>query len=336
MRLGEIAKLIEGKLIGEANICINRIVGIEEAKEGDITWVSHPRYEKWFLRTKASCVIVPKQEGDAPLVTNIIEVANPSLAVVKLLKEFYPEFLPAEGINPQAHIDRNVEIGKGVSIGAFSYVAEGAIIGDKVIIFPYAYIGREVKIGAGTRIYPNVAILDNVTIGSNVRVYSGAVIGSDGFAYTQEQGKQTRIPHCGGVIIEDDVEIGALSTVCRAVIGNTIIKKGTKIDSLVHIAHNVVIGENSIIVAQVGIAGSVLVGKNAVIAGQAGITDHVVIGDNVKIGGQSGVTKDVPAGMEVCGYPASERQKSNLAYRLLMRLPELFKRVSMIEKHLNI
>lgn len=330
MRLIEIAKLIGGKLSGDSNISVDNIAGIEDAKEGDITWLSHPKYEKWLTRTSASCVIVPT--GTVVNKKATIEVANPSIAIIKLLKEFYPESLPQKEISSHAYIDKTANIGKGVSIGAFSYIGEHTVIGDNVIIFPNAYIGHNVRIGDSTYIYPNTTILDKVIIGSNVRIYSGAVIGSEGFAYPRVNGKYTHIPHCGGVIIEDDVEIGALSTVARAVVGNTIIKKGTKIDSLVHIAHNVIIGENSIIIAQVGIAGSVRIGNNVVIAGQSGITDHVVIGNNVTIGGQSGVTKNVPEGMTVCGYPATTRRKSNLAYSLLMRLPELFKRVSALEK----
>ncbi|MBI4723423.1 MAG: UDP-3-O-(3-hydroxymyristoyl)glucosamine N-acyltransferase [Candidatus Stahlbacteria bacterium] len=335
MKLGEIAKLIGGKLNGDADILISHIASIEDAKEGAITWASHPRYKKWLNSTSASCVIV--SENSIPFTKNgrpaTIRVENPDLAVYKLLRVFYPESLPCKEISPQAHISESAKMGKEVSIGAFVFIGEQTVIGDNVIIYPNVYIGNEVKIDNGTHIYPNVTILDKTIIGRNVRIYSGAVIGTDGFAYTHSKGKHTHIPHCGGVIIEEYVEIGALSTIARSVVGNTIIKKGTKIDNLVHIAHNVVIDEHSIITAQVGVAGSVKMGKNVVIGGQAGIGDHIVIGDNVTIGGQSGVTKDVKQGITVCGYPAAPRRQSNLAYSLLMKLPELFKRVSEIEKN---
>ena len=334
MKLGEIAKLIDGKLNGDADILISNIASIENAKHGDITWASHPRYKKRVNSTSASCVIVSEtsitsKKNGCPAT---IEVDNPDLAAYKLLRVFYPESLPCKEISPQAYISESTKIGKDVSIGAYVVIGEHTVIGDNVIIFPNVYIGNEVKIDNYTHIYPNVTILDKTIIGCNTRIYSGAVIGTDGFAYTHSDGKHTHIPHCGGVIIEEDVEIGALSTIARSVIGNTIIKKGAKIDNLVHIAHNVVIGEHSIIAAQVGVAGSVKIGKNVTIGGQAGLADHIVIGDNVTIGGQSGVTKDVRSGITVCGYPATPRRQSNLAYSLLMKLPELFKRVTAIEK----
>jgi UDP-3-O-[3-hydroxymyristoyl] glucosamine N-acyltransferase len=334
MKLSKIAALVEGELIGKPEISVERIVGIEEARKGDITWISQPRYERWLSKTKAGCVIVSKNTDLGALNKHpaIIKVSNPSLAAVKLLREFCPGQVNSKKVSNRAYICDTSEIGKGVSIGEFCYIGENTVIGDNVCIFPNVYIGNRVSIGANSWIYPTTTILDGVIIGNNVRIYSGTVIGTEGFAYTQTEGKLTRIPHCGNVIIEDDVEIGAVSAIARSVVGNTIIKKGTKIDNLVHIAHNVVIGENSIITAQAGIAGSVKIGKNVVIAGQAGISDHIVVGNNVTIGGQAGVTKDIPSGITVCGYPASSRRKSNLAYSLLIRLPELFKRVRALEQ----
>ncbi|MDI6839910.1 MAG: UDP-3-O-(3-hydroxymyristoyl)glucosamine N-acyltransferase [bacterium] len=330
MKLAEIAKLVTGKLNGDPELEVSRIARIEEAESGDITWFSHPRYRKWLNKTHASCIIVPKGMSGASIST--IELENPSLAIAKLLQEFYPKPIPQKGISKLVQIDATAKIGKGVSIGAFVYIGKDSVVGNRVTIFPHVYIGDNVAIGDDTHIYPNVTIEDNVVIGNRVIIYSGAVIGSDGFAYTRVKGKHERIPHCGGVILEDDVEIGALSTVDRAVIGNTIIKKGTKIDNLVHIAHNVVIGEHSIIVAQVGIAGSTRIGKNVTIAGQAGLTDHLIIGDNVVIGAQAGVTKDVRNGMTVSGYPARPHLASKKAYGLLIKLPELFKRVRRLER----
>jgi UDP-3-O-[3-hydroxymyristoyl] glucosamine N-acyltransferase len=334
MKLGEIAGILDGKLIGDPETVIASVASIEKAGKGEIAWVSHSRYHKWIERSRASCVILSRETdvGLTPANVATIQVDNPSLAVAKLLREFHPDVPPAKGISPQAYVDETAKIGKGVSIGAFSYIGRGTTIGNDVVVSPTAYVGNDVKIGDRTRIYPHVSILDSVIVGSNVQIYSGAVIGSEGFAYTEADGKHIHIPHCGGVIIEDDVEIGALSAIVRAVLGNTVVKRGTKIDNLVHVAHNVEIGEDSIILAQVAVAGSVEIGKNVTISGQAGITDHTVIGNNATIGGQSGVTKDIPANATVCGYPASPRRQSNLAYSLLMKLPELFKRVSLLEK----
>jgi UDP-3-O-[3-hydroxymyristoyl] glucosamine N-acyltransferase len=330
MKLEEIARIVNGKLSGDPNILINRIAPIEETKEGDITWLSHPRYEQWLDKIQASCIIVPEKKRVKKIAT--IEVPNPSYAIITLLKKFYSSPLVKKEISREAYIEESAKIGKEVSIGAFSYIGEDTIIGDEVVIFPNSYIGNQVKIGTRSHIFPNVVILDKVNIGCNVRIYSGAVIGSDGFAYTQMEGKHIPIPHHGSVIIEDEVEVGALSTIDRALVGNTVIKKGTKIDNLVHIAHNVVVGKHSIIVAQAGIAGSVRIGDEVIIGGQAGITDHIVIGNKAKIGGQAGVTKDVENETIVCGYPARPRRVSNLAYSLLMKLPDLFRRVKILEK----
>ncbi|MCK4352362.1 UDP-3-O-(3-hydroxymyristoyl)glucosamine N-acyltransferase [candidate division WOR-3 bacterium] len=340
MKLAEISKLINGKLNGDPEFEIKEIARIEEAKEHSLTWFSHPRYRKWLNRTNASCLIVSRGPahklcaGQYTPTKGIftIEVKSPELAIAKLLQKFYPEKLPKRGISELSEISPKTKIGKSVSIGAYTYIDDNSIVEDRVTIFPKVYIGNNVKIGQGTIIYPNATIEDKVTIGKRVIIHSGAVIGSDGFAYVQDKGKHKKIPHRGGVFIGDEVEIGALSTVDRAVIGNTIVGKGTKIDNLVHIAHNVVIGENSILVSQVGIAGSSKLGKNVVVGGMAGISDHLIIGNNVTIAGKSGVSGNIPPHTTVSGYPARIHEKSKKAYGLLIKLPDLLERIRKLER----
>jgi len=326
--VAEIAKFVGGKLRGDPSVEIKGIARLPEAKEGEITYSAHPRYKRFLATTKASCIIVPK--GFTELKRTVIEVADPDLCFIKLVNFFHKRELPPRGIDRRATIGKNVNIGKDVSIGALTCIENDVRIGDKVTIFPSVYIGMGVRIGEGSLIYPNATIKENVILGKNVIIGTGSVIGSDGFGYVRRASNHIKIPQVGGVIIEDDVEIGANVTIDRGSLGNTIIKRGTKIDNLVHIAHNVVIGENSIIVAQVGIAGSTEVGKDVTIAGQVGITDHIKIGNNVIIGGKSGVTKSLNKGV-FSGYPARPHNLSKKIYSLLGRLPDLFNRVKKLE-----
>lgn len=328
MTVAEIAKLVGGKLRGDPSIEIKDVARLPEAKEGDITYLAHPRYKRFLATTKASCIIVPK--GFTELKRTIIEVEDPDLCFIELVNFFHKRELPSRGIDSLVTIGKNVNIGKDVAIGVLTCIENEVQIEDKVTIFPCVYIGNGTNIGEGTIIHPNATIGENVTIGKNVIIGAGSVLGSDGFGYVRRASSHIKIPQVGGVIIEDDVEIGANVTIDRGSLGNTIIKRGTKIDNLVHIAHNVVIGENSIVVAQAGIAGSTKVGKNVIIAGQAGITDHVKIGDNVMIGGKSGVTKSLNKGA-FSGYPARPHNLSKKIYSLLGRLPDLFDRVKKLE-----
>ncbi|MDD5528489.1 MAG: UDP-3-O-(3-hydroxymyristoyl)glucosamine N-acyltransferase [bacterium] len=339
MKLKEIADFVKGILTGPADLEIIGIARIEEAKPGELSWFSHPRYKKWLSKTQASCVVVLKGEEGIPGV-NTIKVENLAIAMESLLLKFYPlSPMPAVGISKLSAIGKNVKMGKNVSIGDFVCIGYETVLGDNTIVMDGAYIGNKVRIGNDCQIHPNAVIKEDVFLGNRVIIGSGTVVGSDGFAYnritTPEKNgdyKYKRMPHRGGVILEDDVEVGANSTIDKSVIGNTIVKKGTKLDNLVHVAHNVIIGENSILCAQVGIAGSVNIGNNVVIAGQAGVPDHITVGDNVVIAAQSGVTKDIPAGITVSGFPARPHIESNRAYSLLIDLPDLFKRVKKLEE----
>lgn len=343
MKLEEVVKFINGKLDKASDIEITGIARIGEAKPGELSWISDDRYKKYFDKTKASCVVVPegfvstavseKTGQECPL---CIRVKNPTLAIASLLLKFYPPIpLPLKGISKFAILGKDVKLGKGVSIGDFVTIGNNTIIGDEVVIFNGAYIDGKVKMGNHCQIHPNAVIRENVVLRNNVIVGPGAVIGNEGFAYNRTAEGHKKMPHRGGVILEDSVEIGANSTVDKSIVGNTIIKRGTKIDNLVHIAHNVEIGENCIIIAQVGIAGTVKIGDNVIIAGQAGIPDHINVGDNVVIAAQAGVTKDIPSGITVAGYPARPHMEANRAYSLMMQLPEILKRVKKLEQKLK-
>ncbi len=324
MKLKEIAQSLGGKLIGE-NIEIRGVGSIDDAKEGDIIFSLNGKGTK---DTKASAIIL--KEWESKIDIPVILLDNPKLAFCKLLSIFSSSKHPC-GISERANISKESEIGNNVAIGDFVKIEDSAKINDGTIIYPMVYIGRDVIIGKGGIIYPN-AIIMNARIGNNVILHSGCVIGSDGFGYIRDNGKHIKMPHRGGVVIEDDVEIGANTTIDRGTTDNTIIGGGTKIDNLVQIAHNCIIGKNCIIVAQVGISGSVTIGDNTTIAGQAGISDHIRIGKEVTIAARSVVTKDIPNGMVISGFPAKDHNEEKKLHALIQRLPKLSERVKKLEE----
>lgn len=332
--LSEIAEKIQGELSGpHKNILISGVAGIHDAGPGDITFLSHRRYLKDLEKTKASAVVLPKDMEWNRIPS--IKVENPQFAFSILLHIFYDLPYVPTGIDERAIIGRDVMIGTDVSIYPFVYIEDGVSLGNYVIIYPCTFVGRGASIGDYSIIYPNVTIREGVRIGQRVIIHSGAVIGSDGFGYVYHKGIHNKIPQVGGVIIEDDVEIGANTTIDRATLGNTIIKSGTKIDNLVQIAHNVVIGENCIFAAQAGIAGSTQIGNGVILAGQAGVTGHVKIGDNVTAGGKAGITKDTRDGQTVSGMPAIPHRNWLKAMAVFEELPGLKKRVIELEKKIR-
>lgn len=337
MKLREIAKIVGGVLYGDGEVEIKGISSLADAEEGELTFLFRKSYLEMAKSSRASAVLTCHEFAQDLIIheKNLIISENPQMAYLTLAKLF-EKVEEGEGfISSLAYVCPEVSIGENVRIYPFVYVGSGTRIENGVTIHPFVHIGRGVFIGENTKIYPNVTIYDGVSIGKRVIVHSGTVIGSDGFGYIWDGKKHLKIPHLGKVEIEDDVEIGANVTIDRAALGRTVIKRGTKIDNLVQIGHNVTVGEDCIIVAQVGIGGSVEVGKRVVIAGQAGIRDHVKIGDDVKIGGQSGVTKDVEKGSEVMGTPHMEHKKWARLQVYLKQLPELFVKVREIEKKLK-
>ncbi len=331
--LKEIASVINGKIIGDENIVITGVCDIKEAQEGDITFLAHPKYKPFIEKTRASAIITPKDIEFPPKAT--IQTENPSLAFTKVISMFMPRGAKhPRGIDKTASIDKNAKLADSACVGACSVIEEGAAIAEGAIVYPNCYIGRNVKIGKNTLIYPNVTVREGSIIGENVIVHSGTVIGSDGFGYAEVEGAYHKIPQTGIVAIEDDVEIGANVAIDRARFGQTVIGKGTKIDNLVQIAHNVKIGPNSIIVAQAGISGSTTVGKNTILAGQAGLIGHIDLGDNVIVGAQAGVSKSFPPNTILLGSPAKPISEQKKIFACMSKLPEMFKTLKRIKKKL--
>lgn len=331
--LKEIAHLIDGKVVGDGDVVITGICGIKEAEEGDITFLANPKYLPLMHHTRASAIITSKDVKESP--RPMIRTENPSLAFAKLVGLMAPnEIHHPKGIHPTAIIGKGVTLGKDVAIEPYAVVADHAVIEDRTILYMGVYIGHHTRIGKDCLFYPHVTIRERVTVGDRVIIHSGSVIGSDGFGFSTVKGAHHKIPQIGTVIIEDDVEIGANVTIDRARFDKTWIKKGTKIDNLVQIAHNVVVGENSVIVSQTGISGSTEIGNNVTLAGQSGIVGHITIGDNAVIAAQAGVTKSVPANTCVSGYPAKSHNEAKRINACLQRLPELFKTITKLQKSL--
>ncbi|KPJ54482.1 hypothetical protein AMJ39_00190 [candidate division TA06 bacterium DG_24] len=334
VNLGEIAQLTEGTLIGDASVQITGVAGIEDAGEGDITFIGHPRYASFLHTTGASAIIVAREIPDAP--KPLIVVAQPYLALAQVLEVFAgsrPE--PKGVVDSTAVVSQSATLGADVSVGAYAVIEDGASIGSNTIISPLVYVGRGASIGDDCVIHPMTVVREGVTLGDRVIVHAHAVIGSDGFGYAQEGQSHRRIPQIGTVIVEDDVDVGAGVTIDRATLGATRIGRGTKIDNLVQIGHNVTVGEDSIIVAQVGISGSTEIGKRVILAGQAGLVGHIKIGDGAVVGAQAGVTKSVAPGEVVSGYPARSHQAASRVYACMQHLPDLLKRVKRLEQRLG-
>lgn len=330
--LGELAALIEGEVVGDPATEISGAADIEDAHDGDIVFAESPRHLQLALQSSAAAVIAGIDAADSP--KPLIRTSNPRLAFARVLGSLMPRPEHPAGIHPTSTVGANLQAGEGVFIGFSAYVGSGVTLGNDVWIHPLAYIGDNVCIGSGSIVHPSVVILDNVTIGNNVIIHAGSVIGADGFGYTPFGKEHFKIPQIGSVVIHDHVEIGANVTIDRARTGVTSIGRGTKIDNLVHIAHNVTIGENCIIVAQVGISGSVHIGDGVMFGGQAGAKDHVDIGSGSIVCARSGIMGSLAPGSYVSGYPAGPHREQMRAHAALLRLPELLKTIRSLEKRI--
>jgi len=331
----EIARAIQGRVEGDAAVLITGLAPIDQARPGDLTFVAQPRYFPHVLTTAAAAVLV-EANFSAPSAPDavLVRVANPYFAFLQIAKIFFQPPATFTGVHPTAIIGDKVRLGKNVAIGPHTVIEPECEIGDEVRISGLCYLGRGAQLGHRVALFPQVHVAHGVQIGNDVIVQSGAVIGSDGFGYVKHEGVYHKIPHIGTVVLEDGVEIGANCTIDRGTFGETRIRRGTKLDNLVHLAHNVEVGEHTVIAAQSGVSGSTKIGNRVTIAGNAGLVGHIEIGDDVTIGARAGVSKSIPAGLTVWGYLAREHTLARREEAARRRLPELIKRVRELEKAL--
>ena len=332
----QIAALLGGSVEGDANAEIWKLCKIEEGVQGGLSFLANSKYTNYIYDTEATAVIVSNDfVPEHPVKATMIRVADPYLAFANLLKKYNEMQLDKKGVDAQAFISPTATIGKDCYIGPFAFIGENVTIGDGVKIYPQTYIGDNTTIGDGTTLFAGVRVYQNIVIGERCILHSGAVVGADGFGFAPTaDGKYQKIDQIGTVIIEDDVEIGANTTIDRATLGSTIIHKGVKLDNLCQVAHNVVIGESTVMAAQSAVAGSGKVGSHCIIAGQVGIVGHIEVGNNVTIAAQSGVTRSFPDNVTILGSPATDAVKQRKTYIYERNLDQLYKRVDELEKKL--
>lgn len=331
--LGEIASRVGGTVLGDASRPITGIKPLDQAGPLDLSFLAHPRYRDDAARSRAAGVLA--RSGDSLPGQNVILVRDPYLAFAQAMGLFHVPEKPLPGISPLAMVGDGTALGKDVHIGPCAVVGRGCALADGVALMPGVVLGDEVRVGEGSTLHPGVVVYSRSVIGARVIVHAGSVIGSDGFGYAATEGARAKIPQVGNVVIEDDVEIGACTAIDRATFGSTIIGRGTKIDNLVQVAHNVIIGEGSVLVAQSGVAGSTRLGRGVVLAGQSGVAGHLDVGDRSVIGAKSAVLQDLPADSFVIGHPALDHREWKRSQAVLRRLPDLLRRVARLEKALE-
>jgi len=334
IRVSVLAKLLDCPYKGKGATLISGVSNLKEAEKGDIVFLAHRKFRSQLEQTKASAAIIPADETFDRI--PVIKSNNPQLSFIKAVEYFFQPHRPTPGIHSQAYVSPTAKIGKDVSIGAFAFIGDEVEIGNRTVIFPFVAMYPRTKVGRDCFIHSHVSIREESFIGNKVIIHNGAVIGSDGFGYIQDNKKtHIKLPQKGIVVIQDNVEIGANTTIDRASLGKTIIHKGTKIDNLVQIAHNVEIGSDVILVAQTGIAGSSKIGKKVIAGGQVGIADHVEIGDNVIMAAKSGVTKSIPANSTVAGIPHLDIRDWRKAWVSIPQLYDLLKEIKRLKKKIE-
>jgi len=335
-KLAEAAGLVGGILIGDKNLVINNLARIEEAQQGDLTFLYLSSYEKYLQSTQASAILVKPGFNKSRKDLTYVEVKDPNKAFSKILIRYMSPAFPLEGVDATAFIHPSAKIGKNTAIGKNVVVSEGCKIGDNVKIFHNTVLLNDVEIGSDSLIFQNVSVREKCKIGKRVIIHPGTVIGSDGFGFfTDEKGVYQKIPQIGIVIIEDDVELGSNVSIDRAALGATIIKRGVKIDNLVQIAHNVIVGEDTVISAQTGISGSTKIGNHNILAGQVGLIGHIEITDNVIIMAQSGISKSITKPGQYFGSPAQEAKTSLKLEAHIRNLPGYVERIALLENQIK-
>ena len=334
MTLAEIAERLGCELRGDGAVAIRAIRGLEEAGPGDLTFLANPKYAAQLAATRASAVIVAKQHGELPIAT--LRAENPYLCFAHALALFHEPEKPPPGVHPTAVVSPTARIAEPTSIGAYAVIGDDVVIGPGAAIHPHVTIYSGVQIGRDFTAHAGVIVRERVRLGDRVVLQPGAVIGADGFGFAPSPTGAVKIPQAGIVIVEDDVEIGANTTVDRATLEATIVRRGAKLDNLVMVAHNCEVGAHSFLAAQVGIAGSTKIGRGVQMGGQAGAAGHLTIGDGVQVAAQSGVPSSVRAGAVVGGYPAIEVGLWRRTSAALLRLPELLRRVRRLERRVGI
>lgn len=332
--LGELAARLECRLEGPATAEIHRVAKIDDAGPGDLTFLANTKYASLLKTTRATAIILGDEVEGAPCA--VLRSSNPYLAFARAIGLLFPPSRPAPGIHPLAVVSSSASIGEDVTIGPFAIVGDGAVIGPRSILHPHVVISPGTQIGPDCVLHARVSIRENTVLGARVVVQDGSVIGSEGFGFAPRgDGTYEKIPQVARVVIEDDVDIGANTTIDRPAVGETRIQRGTKIDNLVQVAHGVIVGKNSVLAAQVGIAGSTVVGDNVQLGGQVGVTGHVTLGDGVRASAKTGITGNIPANAFVSGYPSMDNLEWRKAFAVVRRLPEIRKQLAEIERRLK-
>lgn len=333
----QIAGILEGEVVGNPNAEVSKLSKIEEGTEGSLTFLANPKYINYIYETKATITIVNKTfEPENAITTTLIKVEDAYKAFSKLL-EFYNQIkLNKTGIEVPCFLSETAQHGANFYLGAFSYIGENVVIGENVKIYPNSFVGDNVVIGDNTTIFAGAKIYSETVIGKDCTIHSGVIVGADGFGFApNENGEYSKVPQIGNVIIEDNVDVGAGTTIDRATLGSTIIRKGVKLDNQIQIAHNVEIGENTVIAAQAGVAGSTKIGKNCMIGGQVGIAGHLVVGNNVRIQAQTGVGRNIKDNETIQGSPALGYSDYNKSYVHFKNLPKIVSELEELKKKNN-
>ncbi|MEI2723593.1 MAG: UDP-3-O-(3-hydroxymyristoyl)glucosamine N-acyltransferase [Verrucomicrobiota bacterium] len=330
----EIARLLQGEVVGDAQTPLKSFALADRAEPGDLTFAENEEFFARAEQSAASAIIVTGELKSSVKV--LIRVANARVAFAKALALFFPEPTQPPGIHPSAVVAPSAQVDPAAYIGPYCVIGERARIGAGAVLYAGDFVGDDCQLGAGVVLFPNVTLYPRTELGLRVRIHSGTVIGADGFGYVLDAGAHRKVPQIGNVILGDDVEIGANVTIDRGALKPTVIGRGTKIDNLVQIGHNVQIGEHCLVISQVGIAGSCELGNYVILAGQAGISGHLKIGSQATVSAQSGVMHDIPAGEKWLGSPAQPDKKTKRQMLAIQRLPELIRRVMRIEKQLGL